>query len=84
MAAAHPDPVNDVVEEKAPNSIKEVVKAISELATKLDMFTVGIKVQVETIEESNSEMKAEVGKLCESAQFMSTTFEEFKKDVQQF
>lgn len=84
MAVAHPDPVNDVVEEKAPNSIKEVVKAISELATKLDMFTVGIKVQVETIEESNSEMKAEVGKLCESAQFMSMAFEEFKKDVQQF
>lgn len=70
--------------EKASNSMKEVVKVISELATKLDTFAVDIKVPIGKTEESTSEMKAEVGKLCESVQFMSTAFEEFKNDVQQF
>lgn len=69
------------VTEKAPKSIKKVVKVISEPATKLYTFTVDIKIQVAKIGDSNADIKVHVGKLCESVEYTNTTFEEFKKYI---
>ncbi|KAH6931138.1 hypothetical protein HPB50_022409 [Hyalomma asiaticum] len=87
MAGAPTGRINDVgkaLSEKAPTSIKEVVKVISELATKLDAFAVDIKLQVGSIEGSNSEIKGEVGKMREYLEFMNVAFEGFKNDIANF
>ncbi|KAH6931139.1 hypothetical protein HPB50_022410 [Hyalomma asiaticum] len=87
MAGAPTGRINDVgkaLSEKVPTSIKEVVKVISELATKLDAFAVDIKLQVGKIEGSNSEIKGDVGKMRESLEFMNVAFEGFKNDIANF
>lgn len=65
--------------EKQPGSIKEVVKILTELVTKLDSFASDIKSDVARISTSNGEVRSS---LQRSVQFLSDGFEKLKPDVQ--
>ncbi|KAH7971091.1 hypothetical protein HPB49_018680 [Dermacentor silvarum] len=70
--------------EKQPGSIKEVVKVLTELATKLDSFASDIKSDVARISASNGEIRSEITGLQRSVQFLSDGFEKFQLDVEAF
>lgn len=73
-----------VMAEKQPGSIKEVVKVLTELVTKLDSFSSDIKSDVARISTSNGEIRSEITGLQRSVQFLSEGFEKFKLDVEAF
>lgn len=68
--------------EKQPGSIKEVVKVLTAVVTKLDSFSSDINSDVACITTSNKEVQSEIAGLQTSVQLLSDGFEKFKLDVQ--
>lgn len=72
--------------EKQPNTIKEVVKVLTELVVKLDAFTTELKKDVAKADEetSSAEIRTELGGIRTSIGFINDGFEESKKDIERY
>lgn len=84
MADSDPGNLSDVVKamgEKPPNSIKEIVRVLSDLVVKLDAFATDIKKDVAKVSSSNTEIHAELVGIRESITFLNADVEQVKKDV---
>lgn len=84
MVDEKPGNLSDVVRamgEKPPNSIKEIVRVLSDLVIKLDAFATDIKRDVAKVSSSNSEIHAELVGIRESIAFLNADVEQAKKDV---
>lgn len=84
MGDEKPGNLSDVVRamgEKPPNSIKEIVRVLSDLVVKLDAFATDIKKDVAKVSRSNTEIHAELVGIRESITFLNADVEQAKKDV---
>lgn len=72
------------ITEKQPNSIKEVVKVLTDLVVRLDMFAKEMKSDVAKVTSSNAEMRKELADACESMNHINSVFENFRKNVEGF
>lgn len=67
--------------QKAPNSIKEVVKVLNELTVKFVEATADIKTEVRNLAFSNNAMKDELTSVKASLGFFIDSFDEIKNDI---
>lgn len=65
--------------EKAPNSIKEVVKVLNDLIVKFVEATAEIKTEVRKLASYNKAIKDELASVKKSLGFFSDSFDEIKK-----
>lgn len=79
-----PDPLQEIANslgEKAPNSIKEVVKVLNDLIVKFVEASAEIKAEVRKLASSNKAIKDELASVKKSLGFFSDSFDEIKKDT---
>lgn len=79
-----PHPLEEIASalgDKAPNSIKEVVKVLNELIVKLVEATTEIKTEIRNLASSNKDVKDELETVKNSLKFFSDSFDEIKGDM---
>ncbi|KAG0425159.1 hypothetical protein HPB47_027653, partial [Ixodes persulcatus] len=64
--------------EKQPSTVKEVVKILAEVSTKLDDMNTKLSHEINTI---NTKLGTELEGVTRSMDFMNKNFEDFKKDL---
>lgn len=84
MVDSNPGNFSDVAKimgGKPPNSIKEIVRVLSDLVVGIDAFATDIKKDVAKVTSSNTEIHTELVGIRESITFLNADVQQVKKDV---